>query len=299
MRLTSEPKQRTGQPKGSTGVESPFKAVYGEEIHVNGRKSDLPLQEAIVVEFPAIFEGRRIVGLLSPQLLAPARLAAILDLRVPRLSFGPPPLSSAGTRVCRNSDSPFVNRRYAAPVSSSKLESLMLVDTGATSSVAVPSSALAVSLSGRASGVERTQGVGGTSTMTPKVPNVQLHFGGGKASVSLFGGAPPTCGGDGLLGMDALRECRLIKVRVVLPVTDSHAASGTVIGGCFPRPRVRSCAVPIGKLTSPLSLVRRNARTPGRARRISIRFEGNPSGSSWSLQNCTAESRYPSRKGRP
>src|SRR5262245_30712039 len=33
--------------KGSTGVESSVKAVYGEEIHVNGRKEDLRLQEAI------------------------------------------------------------------------------------------------------------------------------------------------------------------------------------------------------------------------------------------------------------
>src|SRR5262249_37763840 len=73
------PHTKNRRPKGSTLVESPVKAVYGEEIHVNGRKSDLRLQEAIVVEFPAIFEGQRIGGLLSPQLLAPARLAAILD----------------------------------------------------------------------------------------------------------------------------------------------------------------------------------------------------------------------------
>jgi hypothetical protein len=40
---------------------------------------------------------------------------------------------------------------------------------------------------------------------------VALKFGGGQATVSLtIGGTPSKCARDGLLGMDALRECRLV-----------------------------------------------------------------------------------------
>jgi len=91
------------------------------------------------------------------------------------------------------------------------VEALMLVDTGATSSVTAPSSPIAAALSSRAAVTGRTQGVGGTPIITRKVPDVALRLGGGGATVSLtIGGTPPTCGADGLLGMDALRECRLV-----------------------------------------------------------------------------------------
>ncbi|MFL5480078.1 MAG: aspartyl protease family protein [Gemmatimonadaceae bacterium] len=195
---------------GSTGVESTVRAAYGEMIHAD-RADDILLREAIVVDLPPIFEEQRIAGLLSPQLLAPANMAAILDLHVPQLSFGPPPPDSPGTRVCRNEDSQFTNRLYAATTSMGNVEAQMLVDTGATRSVAVPSSPVAVALSGRASVSGRTQGVGGTATTTRMAPDVALKFGGGQATVSLtIGGTPSKCARDGLLGMDALRECRLV-----------------------------------------------------------------------------------------
>jgi hypothetical protein len=178
---------------------------------VNGRREDIPLREAIVVDLPPIFEEQRIGGLVSPQLLAPANMAAILDLQAPRLSFGNAPVASTGTRVCRNGDSQFTNRLYAAPMSADNLAGMMLIDTGATSSVAVPSSQIAAALSKKPSEPGHTRGVGGTVATTRKVPDVALRFGGGEALVSLtIGGAPPTCGADGLLGMDALRLCRLV-----------------------------------------------------------------------------------------
>jgi hypothetical protein len=197
--------------RGSTGVESAVRAVYGESIQVNGCREDIPLREAIVVDLPPILEEQRIGGLLSPQLLAPANMAAILDLQLPRLSFGNAPVASAGTHVCRNGDSQFANRLYAAPMSADNLTGVMLIDTGATGSVAVPSSRIATALANKASETGHTRGVGGTVTSARKVPNVALRFGGGEALVSLsIGGAPPTCGADGLLGMDALRLCRLV-----------------------------------------------------------------------------------------
>jgi hypothetical protein len=196
---------------GSTGSKSAVRVVYRESIHVDGRQDDLAVREAIVVDLPPIFQQQRIGGLLSPQLLAPVNMAAILDLRAPRLSFGASAAASTGTRVCRNRDSPFANRLYAAPISTGNLEGTMLIDTGATSSIALPSSPIAVALSGRASVTGHTQGVGGTATITRKVPGVALKFGGGEGTVSFtIGGAPSSCGTDGLLGMDALRGCRMV-----------------------------------------------------------------------------------------
>jgi hypothetical protein len=204
----------SGTANGSTGGKSAVQAVYGAAIRVNDSGDVLPLREAIVVDFPPVFHGQRIGGLLSPQLLAPAKMAAILDLHAPRLSFGPAPVASAGTRVCRNSNSLFVNRLYAAPVSPGGTQApmlLMLVDTGATSSVASSSSPLTAALSGRATVSGHTQGVGGAAIITRTVPNVALKFGGSGATVALtIAGSPPSCGADGLLGMDALRGCRLV-----------------------------------------------------------------------------------------
>lgn len=206
------PRKTNATTTGSTGVESAVQAVYGTAIHLDGRSEDISLPEAIVVDLPPIFTEQRIGGLLSPQLLAPPNMAAIVDLRVPRLSFGPEPATpSIGTRVCRNPDSQFTNRLYAAPTSMGKVEGLMLVDTGATHSVAAPSSQIAVALSGRASFRGRTQGVGGTATVTRTVAGVPLRFGGGGAAVSVtVGGHGSNCAPDGLLGMDALRQCRLV-----------------------------------------------------------------------------------------
>jgi hypothetical protein len=205
------PRATEATTTGSTGAKTPVKAVYGESMHIDGRAVDLQLREAILVDFPPIFRDQRIGGLLSPQLLAPAGMAAILDLHAPRLSFGSPPVDSPGTRVCRNQDSPFTNRLYAAQVTVGSLQSSMLIDTGATGSVALPLSRLAHALSDRASEAGKTQGVGGQATVTRKVPGVTLQFGGGEATVSLtIGGAASACAPDGLLGMDALRQCRLV-----------------------------------------------------------------------------------------
>lgn len=197
--------------QGSTGVESSLQTVYGEAIHGEGGNAEIRLREAIVVDFPPVFKEHRIAGLLSPQLLAPQNMAAILDLRDPRLSFGPPPPASAGTRVCHNPASLFPNRLYAGPISMGNVETLMLVDTGATSSVAAPSSPVAAALAGRASETGHLQGVGGTAKLTRKVPGVALEFGGSGTTVALvIGASASTCGAGGLLGMDALRGCRLV-----------------------------------------------------------------------------------------
>src|SRR5579884_1762652 len=61
---------------GSTGVQSAVRVTRHEVIRVEGGR-DGALDETIVVDFPPVFEQRRIGGLISPQLLAPTGSAAV------------------------------------------------------------------------------------------------------------------------------------------------------------------------------------------------------------------------------
>jgi predicted aspartyl protease len=195
---------------GSTGVESRVTVIRDATLHLDRHNDEIPLREAIVADFPKIFAEQRIGGLISPQLLAPAGKAALLDLNMPRLTFGSPPVPSKGTRVCTNRDSQFTNRLYAAEVSVGDVKALVFVDTGATSTVVTASSPVAASLSDRTSGNRQVQGVGGEATTTLKTKPLQIHLAGTSRILALsFGGSPQSCGPDGVLAMDALRGCLL------------------------------------------------------------------------------------------
>lgn len=69
----------------STADYSVWRAEKNRAPRAGGR--GLIFQEAAVAEFPPIFQGLRIAGLLSPQLLADAGTVAVLDLRVPLLQI--------------------------------------------------------------------------------------------------------------------------------------------------------------------------------------------------------------------
>ncbi len=196
--------------RGSTGVESRITVVRDATLRLDRLNAEIPLRQAIVADFPKIFAEQRIGGLISPQLLAPAGKAAVVDLNVPRLTFSSPPAPSEETRVCTNHDSQFINRLYAAKVSIGNVKALVLVDTGATSTVVTPSSAAAASLSDRTLGNRQVQGVGGEVTTTVKTKPLEIHLAGTSRTMALsIGGSPQSCGPDGVLGMDSLRGCRL------------------------------------------------------------------------------------------
>lgn len=195
---------------GSTGAESEVKVVRDATLQLDRRNDVIPLREAVVVDFPKIFAEQRIGGLISPQLLAPAGKATVVDLNVPRLTFSDPPAPSEKTRVCMNRDSQFTNRLYAAEVSVRDVKAEVLVDTGATSTVIRPSSTVAASLSDRISGNSKVQGVGGEVTTTVETQPLEIHLAGASRILTLsIAGSPQSCGPDGVLGMDALRGCVL------------------------------------------------------------------------------------------
>jgi Aspartyl protease len=216
-----EPRQTNATATGSTGAEKSVRIVANEMIQLDGGRY-LTLREAIVVEFPPIFAEQRIGGLLSPQLLAPGHAAAVLDLQVPTLRFEPFKMAvtrlgrhrlfvSSSSRVCRNAESPFENRQYAASVTADGIAGTLLVDTGATSTLAAPGSRIAAALTDRASESGRTQGVGGDAQTTRRAPNVRFERGGTASTIAVtIGGSAPSCGPDGLIGMDALRQCVLV-----------------------------------------------------------------------------------------
>jgi hypothetical protein len=178
-----EPRQTPGTVTGSTGEsENHLAMVESTVLRLEGDR-ELKLREAVILELPKIFAEQRIAGLLSPQLLAGPHSAAVLDLRVPKLRFEPFDTAvdafkrehrviSTGSRACRNPESPFENRQYAASIRVNDIDGTMLVDSGATGTVAFPNSRATINLT--------------------------------------IGGAAPGCGSDGLLGMDALRQCVLV-----------------------------------------------------------------------------------------
>jgi hypothetical protein len=213
----------TSRAQGFTGKENPIRVVN----QIRGEWSDgrgFDLDQAIVVAFPALFESLHLGGLLSPQLLSPPGMAAVLDLTIPSLGFAPfaytvselkqtaflafPPVM---TRACFNPDSVFVNRLYLTPVSISGIRNLLLIDTGATTTIFSEASRIAQKLERRSEPGPQSEGVLGAMNATQQVSDIKLVRGTSIVGLSsLIGPVSQSCNGVGILGMDALRECLLI-----------------------------------------------------------------------------------------
>src|SRR5262249_43244071 len=139
-----------GSARGSTGKETAIHVARHPDLALEDGQR-LQLAEAIVVEFPPMFEELRIAGLLSPQLFARGDDAVVLDLRTPSLDTAPfqaavdrlhiEPLSSG--RVCINQDSRFRNRIYSMTVTVLGRSASMGLDSGATGTVIGADSAVA------------------------------------------------------------------------------------------------------------------------------------------------------------
>ena len=193
---------------------------------VQGHWSDgqqFSLNEAVVVAFPPYFKSLHLGGLVSPQLLAPAGTAAVLDLRTPSIHFMPfaralsdlrrsraPTVPPDLTKPCRNSNTRLVNRVYLAPVKSSGVTELMQVDTGAAGTTFSERSKIAKAIESRSQVGRPSEGVGG-AVRERIVRGVRLLRGGRTVKVNpSIGKSSPPCQATGNLGMDALRSCTLI-----------------------------------------------------------------------------------------
>jgi hypothetical protein len=213
---------------GSTATGSGGKTSAARVAHqIQGHWSDgerLSLKEAIVVAFPPLFMSLHLGGLLSPQLLAPVGMAAVLDLKIPSLQFVPfaralsdlqrskastvPP---ALTQACQNTDSKVVNRQYLAPVAAAGVTDLVLIDTGATKTIFSEDSKIGQAIRSDSELGPRSEGVGGAVNGRRIVRGVQLLRGGRIVGLDpSIGEVKAPCDAKGLLGMDALHSCLLI-----------------------------------------------------------------------------------------
>jgi predicted aspartyl protease len=204
---------------GSTGATSKTRAAGPIQVEMRDG-STISVRDALVADFPQTFADQHIAGLISPQLLAPAGQAAILNLTTPSLSFAPfdsalstlglaPSAATATTHVCASAGPP-PGRTYGASVTIAGITADMTTDTGATAT-SVGSTRVVRALLERSQQNGRVEGIGGGPQAAKTAAGVTIVRGGAakKADV-ILGGVSGGCGADGLLGMDVLRGCTLV-----------------------------------------------------------------------------------------
>jgi hypothetical protein len=191
---------------------------------IQGRWSDgqrFNLKDTMVVPFPPYFESNHIGGIVSPQFLTPVGLAAVLDLKTPSLRFAPftralsdmqqsnpssgrPPLHQA----CHSEEA---DQMYLAPVTVAGVTDLVTIDTGATKTVFSDGSNIAHAIADRSEPGPPSEQLAGKMNGERMVRNVQLTRGGRSVELNPSIAKPSwPCNSQGLLGMDALRNCLLI-----------------------------------------------------------------------------------------
>ena len=203
----------------STGQRVRFRGLRSQAGRLeDGRRLTLDL--ATVSDFPPEFEQLDIGGVLSPQLLADGDEAAVLDLRVPELTFEPFPRARRRlgarevprVRFCGSiDDGPVANRVFAIPVTIRQHEGTLILDTGAKATKIVSSSRLVrgVALEGEGS---RTTGISGTAQSYSLARRLDIKFAGYTATLAprVAEATAGACGSEGLLGLDALGRCALV-----------------------------------------------------------------------------------------
>lgn len=192
--------------------------------HIQGRWSDgqrFNLKDAMVVPFPPYFESNHIGGILSPQFLTPAGMAAVLDLKTPSLRFAPFVRAISDLQQSNPSSGPLplneachsevADQMYLAPVTAAGVTDLVTIDTGATKTVFSEGSNIAHAIADRSEPGPPSEQLEGKNEKVRMVRDVQLMRGGRFIAVSPSIVKPSwPCNSQGLLGMDALRNCLLI-----------------------------------------------------------------------------------------
>lgn len=179
------------------------------------RTGTLRLAVAAVADFPREFESARIAGLLSPQSLLREGEALTLDLRSPSLGIrgaaprSEAPSGSARLDACRSRSEHVPGLLYAAATTFEGRAARLLVDTGASLTRLAGDAGAAVGLP--RDGSRDQLGVGGVREPMAIARGVRVAVGGLEQAVDVaIGGGASGCGGDGLLGIDVLRGCRLV-----------------------------------------------------------------------------------------
>ena len=178
-------------------------------------RQSLRLGVAAAADFPPEFESARIAGLLSPQSLLREGEALTIDLRSPSLRIhAAEQQAGAGGRgdrmdACRSNTPQVPGLLFAVSAAFEGRPARLLVDTGASQTRLAGDAGAAIGLP--RDGVRDQLGVGGVREPMAVARGTQVRVGGlDQVTDVAIGGAAPGCGGDGLLGIDVLRQCRLV-----------------------------------------------------------------------------------------
>jgi hypothetical protein len=182
--------------------------------------SDLTLEVAAVAEFPSDFEQFEIGGVVNPQLLAAEGQAAVLDLRVPELRLEPfdQAVERTGARavprdqlqVCGSPKDAIPNLLFALDVSAGGRTGRLLVDSGAGITKLVRDSALVGDVPLAPGG--HASGLAGKPQPFRLARGLEMRFGDFRVTVDarVVDEGHGQCGPDGILGLDALRQCVMV-----------------------------------------------------------------------------------------
>lgn len=181
-------------------------------MQIPGRSSFVP-PYVFLVDSHALWSSG-VLGGISPQLLAPAGYATVLDLAGGRLEVARTragdPAREARARVCRAGADSRDGWRYVVPVRVGGHEASLLIDTGAQSTTIYDGSPLAATLA--ASSSSRTIRIAGAASVVEMrvIDDVPIEIGRTVATGRVtVGPSRGQCDEDGLLGFDVLRRCRL------------------------------------------------------------------------------------------
>jgi hypothetical protein len=200
----------------ATGRLLPVSVVRDVPAELEGWGALGAAQSFISSPFPSVFERLRIGGLLSPQLLARGDETIMLDFRAPSLSLeGPAPRPRVATppsTFCRSPVGRLDNLLFLTPVTIGQSVARMTLDSGAgATQLNESSSAGQKALLNSAPTPMRAQGLAGRGVSLRVLENATVRLGSfeQRADVFVANVGSSYCAGEGRIGMDVLRSCRV------------------------------------------------------------------------------------------
>jgi len=205
--------------RDSTGRRLQYRVARGVRLSLDGG-GEIALGDAAVADFPPFFEEQEVGGALSPQLLAPTGSAAVLDLRGPELRIeafdaavsrlGAVELRRGPALTICSERAPLPNRLFAVRASVGGESASMILDSGAAHSKLNAASRAARRLPGPLEDGTST-GLSGVPDSVQIARRVRVSLGKHAGTADLrVGPLRNSCGPDGILGLDVIRECAFV-----------------------------------------------------------------------------------------
>ncbi|HEU4410409.1 MAG TPA: hypothetical protein VFS43_34460 [Polyangiaceae bacterium] len=203
----------------ATGKLLPVSVLRDVSAELDGWGELGPAQNFISSPFPSVFERLRIGGLLSPQLLARGDETVMLDFREPSLWLEGP---AARRRVaaapatpatfCRSPVGRLDNLLFLTPVTIGRSVARLTLDSGAgATQLNESSNAGRLALQNSAPTPMQARGIAGRAVPLRVVENATVRLGSAEQRADVFVAdvGSSYCAGEGRVGMDVLRSCRV------------------------------------------------------------------------------------------